>query len=64
LKGTLELLIYEEDIIMLVGNVYNIRENTEHLLEASTEVGLGVNTERTGIWFCLVTKIQDRITVY
>jgi hypothetical protein len=40
------MLVYADDVNLLGDNIHNI-EKTESLIEASKEVGLEVNTERT-----------------
>jgi hypothetical protein len=47
LNGALNLLVNADDVDLL-GNSWNtIQKNTEALLDASKEVGLEVNTEKT-----------------
>jgi hypothetical protein len=47
LNGTHQLLIYVDDINMLEDSINTIKENTETLLEASRDIGLEINAEKT-----------------
>ncbi|KAJ4435516.1 hypothetical protein ANN_18132 [Periplaneta americana] len=47
LNGLHQLLFYADDVNMLGENPQTVRENTGILLEASKEIGLEVNTEKT-----------------
>jgi hypothetical protein len=45
LNGT--LLVYADDVNLLGDNIDTIKKNTQTLIDASKEVGLQVNTEKT-----------------
>jgi hypothetical protein len=45
--GTWKLLVYADDVNLLGDNIDNTKKNTQTLTDASKEVGLEVNIERT-----------------
>jgi hypothetical protein len=47
MNGTHQLLVYANDVNMLRGNINTVKTNTEALVNASNEVDLEVNTEKT-----------------
>jgi hypothetical protein len=49
---------------MLDNNICTIKKNTKALSQASSEVGLEVNTEKTKYMVKSHHKMQARITIY
>jgi hypothetical protein len=45
--GTHQLLLYADDVNLLGDNINAIKKNTEAPIDASNEVGLEVDTEKT-----------------
>jgi hypothetical protein len=56
LYGTNQLLAYGDDVNIVLENIDTIQKNTEALLDASKEVGLEVNPEKTK--YMLVSMCQ------
>jgi hypothetical protein len=47
LNGTHQLLAYADDVNLLGDNIDTINKNMETLIDASKEVGLGINVDKT-----------------
>jgi hypothetical protein len=47
LNGTHHLLAYADDVNLLGDNIYIIKKNTDILIDASKEVGLEINVDKT-----------------
>jgi hypothetical protein len=47
LNGTHQIVVYGDNVNMLVGSVHTINENAEALLVASRVIGTEVNADKT-----------------
>jgi hypothetical protein len=57
LNGTHQLLAYADDVNLLRDNIDNIKKNMESLIDASKEVGLEINVEKTK--YMLLSRHQN-----
>jgi uncharacterized protein (UPF0335 family) len=57
LNGTHQLSAYADDVNLLEDNIDTINKNTQTLTDASKEVGLEVNVEKTK--YMLVSRDQN-----
>jgi nitrous oxide reductase len=57
LNGTHQLLSYADDVNLLVDNIDTINKNTETFIDASKEVDLEINVEKTK--YVLVSRDQN-----
>jgi hypothetical protein len=57
LSGTHHLLVCADDVNLLGDNIDTIKKNTPTLIDASKEVGLEVNTEKTK--YMLLSRYQN-----
>jgi sorting nexin-29 len=55
--GTHQLLAYADDVNLLGDNIDTVKKNTETLIDASKEVGLGINIEKTK--YMLLSRHQN-----
>jgi hypothetical protein len=58
LNGTHQLLAYTDDVNLLGDNIDTIKKNTEPLINASKEIGLQINVDKTK--YMLATRMQVR----
>jgi hypothetical protein len=57
LNGTVQLLAYADDVILLRDNIATINKNMETLIDASKGVGLEIKVEKTK--YILLSRYQN-----
>ena len=62
LHGTHQLLVFADDVSILGGNVYTVRNITGALVVTRKETGLEVNGEKTKSMVMPQDHMQDKIT--
>jgi hypothetical protein len=58
-----QLLVYADDVNLLGDYIENIKKNTQNLIDASREVGLEVNTEKTKYMLPSCHQILGKIMI-
>jgi hypothetical protein len=60
LNGTIQLLVYADNEIILGDNIDTINKNNEAVIDASKEVGPEVSAEKTKYMLIFVTIMQGK----
>jgi hypothetical protein len=60
LNGAHQLVDYADDVNLLGDSIAPIEKNAETSIDASKEIGLEANAEKTSIWCCLVNRTQGK----
>jgi hypothetical protein len=59
LNGTHQLLVYADDVNILIGSIHSIKKKAEDLVAASKEIGLEVNAEKTK--YMVISRNQNAV---
>ena len=59
LSGTHQILVYADDVNIMGGSVYTIKENAEALVVASKRTGLEVNADKTK--YMVISRDQNAV---
>jgi hypothetical protein len=57
LNGTQQLLVYADDVNLLVDNIHTNKRNTQTVIDACKEVSLEINTEKA--MYMLLSRHQN-----
>jgi len=70
LNGAHGLLVYPDNVYILGGSIYTIKEDAEALVVSSKEIGLAVNADKTeylvtklSTWSHIEIRVPDEVTV-
>jgi hypothetical protein len=59
LKETCQLLVYADEVYLLVDNIDSIKKNTEIVIDANKEIGLKVNADKAKYTHIFLPRHQN-----